>query len=111
MYRVLYYAIILMLFIFLIVVPLVYCIKKGEFKSGFTFTWVAWMIVWFIYGFFLPAFCVIIEKAIGKPCDITCVTMFFGIMAGWLPGLIFGAIGKAIHGTETKISNNLEEKK
>jgi hypothetical protein len=111
MYRFIFYAVLVMLFIFLIAIPLGYCIRKGNFKRGLFFTWIAWAIVWFIYGFCLPAFCVVIENVTGKPCDITCATMFVGISVGWLPGIIFGLIGKAIHGTETKIPDVLEEKK
>ncbi len=107
MYRIIYYGIYVMLFLFLICIPLAYCIKKGEFIRGFFFTWITWTIVWFVYGFCLPAFCVIIEEVTGKPCDISCVTMFLGIFFGWIPGLIFGAIFRRIPVTETKISDTL----
>jgi hypothetical protein len=99
MYRVLYYLVLLMLFLFLIVVPLAYCIRKGEFNRGFLFTWITWAIVLFVWELVMPAFGAIVERATGKPPDIMMgwPLLFVGVLIGWLPGFVFGVIGGLIH--------------
>jgi hypothetical protein len=77
----------------LIIVPLIYCWKKRCFLKVFLFTYAFWAIGWLVYGFFVPAFCVIHERATGKTPDMDGGAILIGIAAGWIPGIIFGCLG------------------
>jgi hypothetical protein len=77
----------------LIIVPLLYCMKKRCFLKVFLFTWAFWAIGWFVYGFFVPAFWVIHERATGNPQDMDGFAILIGIVVGWIPGIVFGCLG------------------
>jgi len=76
----------------LIIVPLVYCMKKRCFLKVFLFTWAFWAVGWFVYGFFLPLFATIHYRATGY-ADINGFAILIGIVGGWIPGIIFGFLG------------------
>lgn len=84
------------LLVILFFVPFVYSICKGNFKKSFWFTWIVWSVVIFIYGIFNLG--PLIEKATGERPDIACGGFVFGIVLGWLPGLILSSLGCFIHG-------------
>ena len=83
--------------VLLFILPLIYCIYKGNFKKGFWFTWIVWSVVIFIYGITLPAIAVITEKATGIHADISCGGFVLGVFFGWLPALIISSLGGFIH--------------
>ncbi|MEN8126220.1 MAG: hypothetical protein ABFR90_00275 [Planctomycetota bacterium] len=96
-YYLLLQAIRILFLMLLFIVPFAYSIRKGSFKKSFWFTWVVWILIWFVFGFTLPAQAILIEKVTGEVPDITCGAMFFGIIIGWLPGLILSSFGCFIH--------------
>jgi hypothetical protein len=81
----------------LFVVPFIYSVWKGNFKRCFWFTWIVWSVVVFVYGIFNPAIAHIVEKATGESPDISCGGFVFGIVLGWLPGLIIAPLGCFLH--------------
>jgi len=103
MYRFIYYAAPIVLLLLLTAVPLSYCIKKVTFRQGFYFTWILWAIVWFIWGIMLPAYCAIEEKATGETPDFDGGAFIIGIVAGWVPGFIFGYIGVFVRWLSIKL--------
>jgi hypothetical protein len=83
--------------VLLFAIPFAFSFWKGDFKKSFWFCWIVWVLVWFIFGFTLPAQAILIEKVTGEHPDITCGTMFLGIMMGWLPSLIIAPLGGFFH--------------
>ena len=46
-----------------------------------------------IFGFVLPAWARLVEIVTGEKLDISCGTIFIGIIIGWIPGMILSSIG------------------
>jgi len=113
LYYLLYIAIPICFLIALFLIPLVYAVYSRDYKKTFRFTWIIWSIALFFWELFLPGYASIMMKATGRTPDIMIAVplLFVGVLIGWLPGLIFGAIAKVIHGTERNISSDSEEKK
>jgi type II secretory pathway component PulF len=86
-----------MFLVLLLIVPLAFSIRNGIFKKSFRLTWIIYSIVWFIYGLILPAYAKWHQEITGEYPDITGVTMFMGIMFGWLPSLILASLGCFFH--------------
>ena len=78
-YYVLYQAIRILLVVLLFVLPLAYCLIKGNFKKGFWLTWIVWSVVVFLFGILLPALAILREKATGEHSDIMCGGFVLGI--------------------------------
>jgi hypothetical protein len=96
-YYLLLLAIRILFLVLLFVIPFVFSVWKGNFKQCFWFSWIVWALVWFIFGFTLPAYAILVKKVTGEAQDVTCGTMFMGIMFGWLPSLILAPLGVFFH--------------
>ena len=96
-YYIIFQALRIVFLLLLFFVPLIYCIRKGSFKGGFYFTWIVWIVVFFVYGIFIPAIARLVEKATGEYPDATGLTLVFGFLGGWLPALIISLFGSFVH--------------
>jgi hypothetical protein len=96
-YYILVWSVRILMFVSLFFIPLVYCVYKGDFKKGFRFTWIIWIIVLFVNGMFVPYFAELTAKATGEPVDYDGFGFILGFFVGWLPGLIIAPIGCFIH--------------
>jgi len=93
---VLYQGIRCLIWVLLLGVPLGYCLWARNFCRGFWVTWIIWICVWFIMGILITRWALLVEKATGDypDCGMACTMPLLGLVAGWLPGLMFGAVGE-----------------
>ena len=96
-YYILLQSIRIIVLVLLFLVPLGYCIYKGDFKKGFWFTWIIWILVIFFYGMFVPQIAYLTAKVTGEPVDFDRGGFILGFFFGWLPGLTIAPIGCFIH--------------